>query len=81
MLAPASRPSALPAPAPAPAARVHLTMFLVQLSFGGFHVVAKAALGHLEPMALAAIRVGVGALILAGLWRVTVTAPKAEART
>ncbi|HEX3557442.1 MAG TPA: DMT family transporter [Thermoanaerobaculia bacterium] len=74
MLDPVARPAVRlvpsPAPAPAPAARVHLTMFLVQLSFGGFHVVAKAALGHLEPMVLAAIRVGIAAPILVWLaWR------------
>ncbi|MEA2600046.1 MAG: hypothetical protein QOF89_1038 [Acidobacteriota bacterium] len=67
MIAPA-RP--VPAPAPAPASRVHLTLLLVQLSFGGFHVVAKALLGHLEPMALAAIRVGCATPVLLALaWR------------
>lgn len=61
---------ALSVPAPAPAARVHLTLLLVQLAFGGFHVVAKAALSDLTPMALAAIRVGAAAPILAVLaWR------------
>jgi drug/metabolite transporter (DMT)-like permease len=69
MIAPA-RPGPASAPAPAPAFRVHLTLLFVQLSFGGFHVVAKALLGHLEPMALAAIRVGVGTPILLALaWR------------
>jgi drug/metabolite transporter (DMT)-like permease len=70
MIEPVSRPAASPAPAPAPPSRVHLTLFLVQLSFGGFHVVAKAALAHLAPMALAATRVGVASPILIWLaWR------------
>jgi len=61
---------ASPPPSPAPAGRVHLTLLLVQASFGGFHVVAKAALAHLAPMALAAIRVGVATPILLFLaWR------------
>jgi drug/metabolite transporter (DMT)-like permease len=63
--APASTPAS-----PIPARRVHLTLLLVQLSFGGFHVVAKAALADLAPMALAAIRVGVATPILLALaWR------------
>ncbi len=61
---------ASPPPSPAPAGRVHLTLLLVQLSFGGFHVVAKAALADLAPLALAAIRVGVATPILLLLaWR------------
>jgi drug/metabolite transporter (DMT)-like permease len=61
---------ASPPPSPAPASRVHLTLLLVQASFGGFHVVAKAALADLAPMALAAIRVGVATPILLFLaWR------------
>ena len=53
-----------------PDGRVHLTLLLVQLSFGGFHVVAKAVLADLAPMALAAIRVGVATPILLILaWR------------
>ncbi|HEX4959539.1 MAG TPA: DMT family transporter [Thermoanaerobaculia bacterium] len=59
-----------PVSTPATALRVHLTLLLVQLSFGGFHVVAKATLRHVEPMALAAIRVAVAAPILLWLaWR------------
>ncbi|HSS76494.1 MAG TPA: EamA family transporter, partial [Thermoanaerobaculia bacterium] len=64
MTEPVSRPAA---PAPAPAFRVHLTLFLVQLSFGGFHVVAKALLAHLTPLALAAIRVGFATPVLLAL--------------
>jgi drug/metabolite transporter (DMT)-like permease len=68
-LEPAPAP-ALPPPSPAPAGRVHLALLLVQLSFGGFHVVAKAALADLAPLALAAIRVGVATPILLVLaWR------------
>lgn len=70
MTEPAIQPAPSPPPAPAPAFRVHLTLFFVQLSFGGFHVVAKALLGHLTPLALAAIRVGVGTPVLLALaWR------------
>jgi len=59
-----------PPPAPAPASRVHLTLLLVQLSFGGFHVVGKAVLSDLAPLALAAIRVGVATPVLLALaWR------------
>ena len=66
-----SAPSpALPPPAPAPVWRVHLTLLIVQLSFGGFHVVAKAALADLAPMALAALRVAIATPILVFLaWR------------
>src|SRR5437763_10385444 len=68
MTEPVSRPAAIvAAPTPAPASRVHLTLLLVQLSFGGFHVVAKALLSHLSPLALAAIRVGFATPILLAL--------------
>ena len=60
----------LPPPSPAPAWRVHLTLILVQAVFGGFHVVAKAVLSDLAPLALAAIRVGVATPVLMALaWR------------
>jgi len=59
-----------PPPSPAPAGRVHFTIFLVQISFGVFHVVAKAVLRDLEPLAMAAIRVSVATPILMALaWR------------
>jgi drug/metabolite transporter (DMT)-like permease len=59
-----------PAPSPAPVWRVHLTLILVQVTFGGFHVVAKAVLSDLTPLALAAIRVGVATPVLMALaWR------------
>lgn len=45
----------------APTARdrrlVHSALLFAQLGFGGFHVVAKAILTHLHPLALAGIRV------------------------
>jgi drug/metabolite transporter (DMT)-like permease len=64
-----TEPAAIP-PAPAPAWRVHLTLILVQVAFGGFHVVAKAVLSDLAPLALAAIRVGVATPVLMALaWR------------
>ncbi|MBN2056516.1 DMT family transporter [bacterium] len=49
--------------------RVHLVLLFVQVMFGVFHVVAKSVLTHVDPLAVAAIRV-VGAapiLITAGL--------------
>jgi drug/metabolite transporter (DMT)-like permease len=50
--------------------RVHLALLVAQLSFGGFHVVAKAALVELPPLALAGLRVAFATPILAALaWR------------
>jgi drug/metabolite transporter (DMT)-like permease len=50
--------------------RVHLALLLVQAAFGGFHVVAKAALASLSPLALAGLRVGFATPILLWLaWR------------
>ena len=67
MTEPVSRPTVV---AQAPAFRVHLTLLFVQLSFGGFHVVAKALLGHLTPLTLASIRVVFATPILLALaWR------------
>jgi drug/metabolite transporter (DMT)-like permease len=69
-LCPESSTAAPPAPDAAPAWKVHLTLILVQMAFGGFHVVAKAVLSDLAPLALAAIRVGVATPILMVLaWR------------
>src|SRR5436305_2358374 len=63
-----SSPSAVP-PA-VPGGRVHATLVLVQLAFGGFHVVAKAVLGALPPLALAGLRVGIATPFLVWLaWR------------
>lgn len=65
-----TEPATISPPAPAPAWRVHLTLILVQAAFGGFHVVAKAVLSELSPLALAAIRVGLATPVLMALaWR------------
>ncbi len=70
LLRPAASTAAPPAPAPASAWKVHLTLILVQIAFGGFHVVAKAVLSGMAPLALAAIRVGAATPILMALaWR------------
>lgn len=67
---PESSAAVPPAPAPAPAWRVHTTLILVQIAFGGFHVVAKAVLGGMSPLALAGVRVGIATPILMALaWR------------
>lgn len=63
-------PTAAAPPAEASVLRVHLTLLLVQLAFGGFHVVAKAALASLSPLALAGLRVGIATPFLVWLaWR------------
>jgi drug/metabolite transporter (DMT)-like permease len=43
---------------------VHIALLAVQVSFGGFHVVAKTMLSQMEPLALAGIRVAVATPIL-----------------
>jgi len=49
---------------------VHATLLFVQLAFGGFHVVAKAVLSYLPPLALAGLRVGIATPFLVLLaWR------------
>jgi drug/metabolite transporter (DMT)-like permease len=69
------RPPAPPlAPAPGEtgrvAWRVHAGLLVVQLCFGGFHVVGKAVLSQLPPLALASFRVGLAAPLLALVaWR------------
>lgn len=45
-------------------AGVHLALLAVQMSFGGFHVVAKTLLDDLSPLALAGIRVGIATPLL-----------------
>jgi len=50
--------------------RVQLTLLLVQVAFGGFHVVAKAVLSDLPPLALAGLRVTAATPFLVWLaWR------------
>lgn len=59
-----------PAEGGAPGWQVHAGLLFVQLSFGGFHVVAKAVLAHVHPLALAGLRVAVATpLLLAMAWR------------
>lgn len=71
----ASPPSA--PPSPAPALKVHLGLLGAQLAFGGFHVVAKAALRELAPFALAGLRVALASPILLALaWRHDRVIPK-----
>jgi drug/metabolite transporter (DMT)-like permease len=46
-----------PAPRDGNRFKVHAGLLFVQLGFGGFHVTAKAVLTHLDPLAMAGIRV------------------------
>ena len=67
MSAPRSEPALSP---PGPSGRVHLALLAVQLAFGGFHVIAKAVLAHLEPLALVSLRVASATpLLLVLAWR------------
>ena len=69
-LSPDPPPAGTVPAAGASAARIHLTLLLVQLSFGGFHVVAKATIASLSPLALAGLRVGLATPFLLVLaWR------------
>lgn len=77
----ARRPMAAPAPPherpPGAGWQVHAALLAVQLIFGGFHVVAKGVLDHLDPVALIAIRTGLAAPILAwNAWRVDRVLPR-----
>ena len=57
-------------PPAAPSWRVHTALLLAQLSFGGFHVVAKAVLSSLSPLALAGLRIAFATPLLVVLaWR------------
>jgi drug/metabolite transporter (DMT)-like permease len=60
--------------------RVHLVLIFVQLTFAGFHVFGKLVLGEVEPLALAGIRVAVGAPVLLALawWADRVRPPLRE---
>lgn len=77
-------PAAVPAAASEPAAAasgpdvwVHSVLVAVQLMFGVFHVVAKAALAEMAPLALAGIRALVAApLLLALAWRIDRVLPR-----
>lgn len=66
--APTAAAPPLPAGRPGPA--VHATLLLVQLFFGGFHVVAKMLLSGLAPLAVVGLRVAIATpLLLAVAWR------------
>jgi drug/metabolite transporter (DMT)-like permease len=72
MLETPSTAPAIPAAEPSarPGRRVHLGLLVAQLCFGGFHVVGKAVLADVPPLALAAIRVGCAAPLMAVFaWR------------
>lgn len=50
--------------------RIHAALLLVQLAFGGFHVVAKAALTWLPPLAVVGLRVALATPVLVLMaWR------------
>jgi len=56
--------------------RVHAALLFAQLGFAGFHVVAKAILTHLHPLALAGLRVLVATpLLIAIAWTVDRVVP------
>ncbi|HEX2641448.1 MAG TPA: DMT family transporter [Thermoanaerobaculia bacterium] len=57
-------------PAASPARSVHAALLSAQVFFGVFHVVAKAVLAHMEPLALAAVRVAIAAPVMVWIaWR------------
>ncbi|HYN23181.1 MAG TPA: DMT family transporter [Thermoanaerobaculia bacterium] len=62
---------------PGPGAKVHVALLLVQVCFGGFHVVAKALLVGLAPMAVVGLRVAIATpLLLILAWRRDRTLPQ-----
>lgn len=59
-----------PPPLPRPGASVHVALLLVQICFGGFHVVAKALLTGMPPMLVVGLRVAIATPLLAVMaWR------------
>ncbi len=57
--------------------KVHAVLIWVQLTFGGFHVFGKYVLEHVDPFALAAIRVlGATPLLLVFAWFIERTLPR-----
>ncbi len=73
----AAAPPASAAAAAGPDVRVHAVLVAVQVMFGIFHVVAKAALAEMAPLALAGIRALVAApLLMALAWRVDRVLPR-----
>lgn len=68
--------AAPPLPPGRPTPAVHVTLLLVQLFFGGFHVVAKMLLAGMPPLAVVGMRVGIATpLLLAIAWRHDRTVP------
>jgi drug/metabolite transporter (DMT)-like permease len=68
-----------PKPAPEPGIAVHAALLLVQLAFGGFHVVAKALLTGMAPMLVVGLRVLIATpLLVAIAWRRDRTLPSAR---
>lgn len=67
---PSSHPGGTAGPGSAlPPLRIHLALLLVQALFSGFHVVGKAVLADMPPLALAGLRVLIAApLLLAVAW-------------
>lgn len=71
------QPAMQPAPKPGPA--VHGALLLVQLAFGGFHVVAKALLSGMAPMLVVGLRVAIATPLLVVIaWRKDRTLPSAR---
>jgi len=64
---PSPRPDPRPLREPPIAGRVHLALLAVQLMFGAFHVVGKALLGELPPLAVAGLRVAIATPLLLAL--------------
>jgi drug/metabolite transporter (DMT)-like permease len=58
-------PDRPPLPAPGVAPRVHAALIAAQVLFGGFHVVGKAVLAAVSPLALSVLRIGLAAPLLA----------------
>src|SRR5687767_5539492 len=68
-----------PKPPPRPGLAVHGALLLVQLAFGGFHVVAKALLTGMAPMLVVGLRVAIATpLLVAIAWRRDRTLPSAR---
>jgi drug/metabolite transporter (DMT)-like permease len=64
---------------PRPGLAVHAALLLVQLAFGGFHVVAKALLSGMAPMLVVGLRVLIATpLLVAIAWRKDRTLPSAR---
>lgn len=66
-------------PAQKPGPAVHAALLLVQVAFGGFHVVAKALLSGMAPMLVVGLRVLIATpLLVAIAWRRDRTLPSAR---